>query len=58
MGWYPDLDKPVGSPLGPAARAPGGSGWMFTRAFEHATVTVDLADFKTGSIAWGAEKAA
>lgn len=52
QGWYPDLQRPLGSPAGPAARLPGGSGWLYQRAFEHALVTVDLADYKSGTIVW------
>ena len=53
-GWYPELSKPLGPPNGPAHRIPGGSGWMYTRSFARAVVTVDLADYKrTASIVWG-----
>ena len=52
LGWYPDLQRPVGAPRGPAARVAGGSGWVYQRDFEHATVTVDLADYKAGAIVW------
>ena len=36
--WYPDLYKPLGAPLGPAKR----EGNVWTRAFAHATSTLDL----------------
>jgi len=52
LGWYPDLNRPLGAPLGPAQPQQAGS-WLYTRAFEHALVTVDLANYRTGStIAW------
>jgi hypothetical protein len=38
---YPELSRPLGRPQGDYIRvAP--DGWIFTRQFEHATVTVDL----------------
>lgn len=37
-GWYPDLYKPLGAPLGPATRA----GNTFTRHFAHATSVLNL----------------
>lgn len=53
LGWYPDLAKPLGSPRGPAVRLPGGSGWIYNRLFEHANVTVDLANYRdTATIQW------
>ena len=36
--WYPDLYKPLGAPLGPAKR----EGNVWTRAFAHASSTLDL----------------
>lgn len=54
LGWYPDLARPLGAPDGPAARVPGGSGWLYTRSFAHARVSVDLADYRrTANITWG-----
>ena len=38
--WYPDLQRPLGEPLGPAQR----NGTVWTRSFAHASVYVDLAD--------------
>lgn len=53
LGWFPDLARPLGEPTGPAARVPGGSGWLYTRTFQHAAVTVDLADYRTtAKIVW------
>lgn len=53
LGWYPDLARPLGEPAGPAARVPGGSGWRYERAFEHAAVSVDLADYRASAkIVW------
>jgi hypothetical protein len=37
--WYPDLNKPLGKPLG--ERKPVGA-YIWTREFEHATVHLDL----------------
>jgi len=46
VGWYPQWQLPLGAPTGPATRlGPGvGSGWVYTRSFASATVTVDLVD--------------
>ena len=53
LGWYPYLDRQLGAPMGPAARVAGGSGWLYTRSFAHAHVSVDLADYRnTASIDW------
>jgi hypothetical protein len=49
LGWYPDLARPLGTPLGPAVQ---GQDWVYTRSFERANVTVDLADYKTATISW------
>lgn len=51
-GWYPLLNNTLGAPLGPAARIGGASGWVYQRIFEHANVTVDLADYRSASIVW------
>lgn len=48
--WYPMLAEPLGAPLGPARRVPGGSGWVMQRDFEHAKVEVDLADYRKGKV--------
>lgn len=48
--WYPMLDSAVGAPLGDATRVAGGSGWVYRRAFEHADVEVDLADYIHGTV--------
>ncbi len=45
--WYPELDKPLGPPLGPAVR----TGWVFKREFAHASVSVNLEN-KTAQIDW------
>ena len=40
-GWYPDMNKPLGAPLGPRLQlAP----YKWRREFAHATVTLDLDD--------------
>lgn len=38
LAWYPEFDKPLGAPNGPATR----EGWTFRREFEHASVFVDV----------------
>jgi hypothetical protein len=38
LEWYPEYDKPLGAPKGPARR----SGFVYDREFEHAKVRVDL----------------
>lgn len=58
IGWYPDLKRPLGEPAGPAARVSGGSGWVYTRTFDHAVVTVDLANWRGATIAWQLDSAA
>ena len=58
VNWYPDLQKPLGAPAGPAARVPGGSGWVYTRTFDHAVVTVDLSNWRGATIAWQQDGAA
>jgi hypothetical protein len=52
LGWYPDLSKPLGAPLGPATQIEGGSGWIYTRSFEHAMVSVDLANYQAANITY------
>jgi len=47
---HPELDKPLGKPLGDYTRVDP-EGWIFTREFEHAKVTVDL-EKKEGNIDW------
>ncbi|WHT23175.1 putative glycoside hydrolase [Crossiella sp. CA-258035] len=44
---FPELERPLGPPLGPAVR----DGYTYTRTFEHAHVTVDLAAV-TARIDW------
>jgi hypothetical protein len=52
--FYPTFANALGSPAGPAQRVPGGSGWVYTRAFEHATVTFDAVNWLNGSsVTWG-----
>ena len=45
--WYPEFDRPLGPPRGPAKK----SGWSYTREFEHARVEVDLSR-EWGKIVW------
>ena len=48
VGWYPDLLKPIGKPLGPASK----QGTVYTREFEHATAFVDLSDRRKSQVTW------
>ncbi|MCD6304379.1 MAG: hypothetical protein J7M21_05390 [Planctomycetes bacterium] len=45
--WYPEFDKPLGPPKGPAVR----KGWTYRREFAHASVFVDL-EQKAAKIDW------
>lgn len=47
LDWYPEFDKPLGPPKGPASR----DGWTFRREFAHASVFVDI-DKRIGKIDW------
>jgi hypothetical protein len=47
MEWYPELDKALGKPLNEMQI----NGWVLTRKYEHADVTVDLEN-KTSKIDW------
>jgi hypothetical protein len=47
LEWYPEFDKKLGRPLAEAER----TGWTFARAFEHASVRVDL-ETKDAEIKW------
>lgn len=44
---FPEFDKPLGPPKGPAVR----EGWTFRREFEHASVFVDI-EQRAGKISW------
>lgn len=48
--WFPEYSKPLGPPLGPATTDPTRTVW--SRRFEHATVSVDLRDRTASKIAW------
>ena len=48
LQWYPEYDRPLGAPKGPARK----TGWHYQREFEHARVEVDLAR-EWGRIEWG-----
>lgn len=52
--WYPELQRPLGAPLGAAVRAPGTNTW--TRSFAHAHVTLNLDAPDASAIDWLAEK--
>ena len=45
--WYPEFDKPLGPPKGPAKK----DGWTYHREFAHASVSVNL-ETKTARIEW------
>ena len=47
LEWYPELDKPLGEPLGDKVI----EGWQLSREFKHASVWVDL-ETKTAEITW------
>jgi hypothetical protein len=52
-GWYPDLARPLGAPTSPAGtRVPGGTGWAYSRTFEHATVWFDAGNVSGATITW------
>ena len=48
LQWYPEYDRPLGAPKGPARK----TGWHYQREFEHARVEVDLTR-EWGRIEWG-----
>ena len=47
MRWFPEYDKPLGPPAGPAAR----KGTTYTRKFQHADVWLDISK-RQGKITW------
>ena len=47
MRWFPEYDKPLGPPDGPAVR----NGHVYTRRFKHADVKVDIGA-RRGEINW------
>lgn len=49
QGWYSDFARPLGQPLGPA-HSDGNTRW--SRAFQHAQVSIDLQDRAKSSITW------
>jgi len=49
--WFPEFEKPLGPPDGPAVK----KGLVYTRTFQHADVYVDLADRNACKITWHAE---
>jgi hypothetical protein len=48
MNWHEDFGKEMGEPLETAVK----NGYVYTRVFEHCTVTLDVEN-KTSSIEWG-----
>lgn len=47
MRWFPEFDRPLGPPNGPAMK----DGFRYTRTFRHATVRLDIQN-RTASILW------
>ena len=47
MRWFPEYDKPLGAPNGPAKK----DGYIYTRSFKHANVTLDIQK-RTAEIIW------
>ena len=47
MRWFPEYDKPLGPPAGPASR----EGCVYTRKFKHADVWLDISK-RQGKITW------
>jgi len=47
MRWFPEYDRPLGPPNGPATK----DGFRYTRTFQHATVQLDIQK-RTASIQW------
>ena len=47
MRWFPEYDKPLGPPEGPARR----EGPVYTRQFEHADVRLDIGK-RQGKVMW------
>ncbi|QDT07233.1 hypothetical protein K227x_56590 [Rubripirellula lacrimiformis] len=47
MRWFPEYDRPLGPPLGPATK----DGYRYSRTFEHASVELDIQN-RTANIQW------
>ena len=47
MRWFPEYDKPLGPPLGPAKK----KGYQYRRSFQHAEVFLDVKE-RTAKITW------
>ncbi|MCP5538204.1 MAG: hypothetical protein H7A51_18475 [Akkermansiaceae bacterium] len=47
MRWFPEYDRPLGPPLGPAKK----NGYQYTRQFKHATVLLDIKK-RSADIKW------
>jgi len=47
MRWFPEFDKPLGPPNGPATK----NGFRYSRSFQHATVQLDIKN-RTANIQW------
>ncbi|RMG40471.1 MAG: hypothetical protein D6725_03325 [Planctomycetota bacterium] len=47
MRWFPEYDRPLGPPQGPATK----NGFRYSRDFEHASVTVDIRS-RSARIRW------
>lgn len=46
--WYPEFVRPLGAPEGPAVR----NGYIWTRAFAHASVSIDVRSRYASKITW------
>jgi hypothetical protein len=46
--WFAEFERPLGPPEGPATN----TGFVWRRAFEHASVYVDLEDREACNITW------
>jgi len=47
MRWFPEYDRPLGPPLGPAKQ----DGFRYSRKFQHASVTVDISA-RSAEVTW------
>ena len=47
MRWFPEYDRPIGPPSGPAKKF----GYLYSRSFEHASVSLDIKK-RTATIHW------
>ena len=52
--WFPDFNRSLGNPLSNVQRlSPNvGSGWVYTRQFQYATIYFDAVDWTNATITW------